>query len=490
MLFFNEDWTHYLWSRYEKKMPVNEETMREFIDQYQGTQITDFCMNVNGTVSTSASEVLETYAAKYLSKEENGIPVDYSDTYAKTAHELQQAGIDQYAVWTDELRKIGIRPWLSFRMNDCHGDYLPAEIRKSAYVDAHPEQWRVRHRETNGYFDKCLDFSLEEVRERMLAYIAEQTERYLPDGVELDFTREMYLVGIGAEYDSFELITGLVQAVRGILDAAEKKAGHEIRLGVLVGANISATFNQGFDIQAWCEKGLVDFVTILPRWQTINTNMDIGLWKKLISGKARLGAGLQLLVNPTGLKEGMMALGDHDFGQSVANLSLGADYIYLYNHFDINTSDVYEMIVEGSVRHPECMKNILHNIATIETAMRFKRRHILTYDDYNAPWENQNARLPLRVNQDFRAIRIAVGRLNEDAKVEFVAGFEEAIEVDRLTVYVNSRQAVFAREGGRYDGKGCSYTFSVPVAAIQTYALVELGYAGEAKLEFAEIIVE
>ncbi len=36
-------------------------------------------MNINGTVSTAPSEVLETFADKFLATEENGIKVDYTD---------------------------------------------------------------------------------------------------------------------------------------------------------------------------------------------------------------------------------------------------------------------------------------------------------------------------------------------------------------------------------------------------------------------------
>ncbi|MBE5732340.1 MAG: hypothetical protein E7353_04805 [Clostridiales bacterium] len=62
-VFLNEDWIHYLWSRYDQE--IEKEALQNFIRQYKDTTITDFCFNVNGTVSTSMSGVLQTWIDKY-----------------------------------------------------------------------------------------------------------------------------------------------------------------------------------------------------------------------------------------------------------------------------------------------------------------------------------------------------------------------------------------------------------------------------------------
>ena len=98
MLFYNEDWIHFLQTRYRAGIPASEEALREYIYSFKGTQVTDFAINVNGTVSTAESNVLETYADRYLLTEEHGDKVDYSDTVAKYAYELREKGIDMYQV--------------------------------------------------------------------------------------------------------------------------------------------------------------------------------------------------------------------------------------------------------------------------------------------------------------------------------------------------------------------------------------------------------
>ena len=81
----NEDWIHFLWTRYEKNTEVTESTLRNFIYQYKNTQITDFTMNVNGSVSTFPSEIFDNFCNKYKRKTENGENVDYTNTFAQKA---------------------------------------------------------------------------------------------------------------------------------------------------------------------------------------------------------------------------------------------------------------------------------------------------------------------------------------------------------------------------------------------------------------------
>ncbi len=387
------------------------------------------------------------------------------------------------------FRRVRIRQF-TLRMNDCHGNLEEADIRKSSYVEKNKQLWRVQHRKPTEYFDKCFDYALPEVRERMLAYIEEMLNNYSPDGLELDFTREMKLTKIGFEYESFDIITDFLTDVYNLVQKEAIKSGHKIKIGVLIGANINATFNRGFDVKEWCDKGLVDFVTILPRWQTINPNMDIGLWKRLITNGVKLGTGLQLLLDCEANHEAKMALIDHDFGQAAANLSLGADFIYLYNHFDITERGLDGVKTKNSVREPENLRLILNNIGTLETAVNFKRRHILTYDDYHAEWENLNPRLPLVLNESYQQLRIAVGEVRKGEKAELVLGFTENITAEELAVYINSRKLSFKCGGGRFDNKEYSYTFNIPEETIKTYAITEVACSSRAVLNFAEIVVE
>ena len=156
-VFINEDWCHYIWTR--ENQEVTEKDLKDFIYQYKNTSITDFLFNVNGTVSTSPSKVLETFVDKYLKKEEHKIAVDYTNTFAKRAYDIYvNKNLDMYGIWIATCKEIGINPWLSIRMNDIHLNMEKVEVRKSTMVEDFKNEWTSSHREVLGYFDKCLDF--------------------------------------------------------------------------------------------------------------------------------------------------------------------------------------------------------------------------------------------------------------------------------------------------------------------------------------------
>lgn len=114
MLFYNEDWIHFVWTRYEAGIEVTEKTLKDYVYSLKDTQITDFAMNINGTVSTADSKIFETFADKYLATEENGIPVNYKNTFAREVYKIiHEKKLDMYQVWIDALKEVGINPWIS-----------------------------------------------------------------------------------------------------------------------------------------------------------------------------------------------------------------------------------------------------------------------------------------------------------------------------------------------------------------------------------------
>ena len=170
-VMFNEDWIHFFWTRYENNMDVTEKTLRDFIYQYKDTAITDFSMNVNGTVSSFPSNVLESFTDKYKHEEENGYRVDYKRSFAKAAYDIFIAkGLDMYRVWIDALHEIGRKAWISFRMNDCHANLENFNVRKNSDIEKHRAFWRQYYREPD-YFGKCLNYADEHVRALVYSYL-------------------------------------------------------------------------------------------------------------------------------------------------------------------------------------------------------------------------------------------------------------------------------------------------------------------------------
>ena len=82
---FNLDGDTFLHSRMDCLNVINEEYLKNFILQYEGTDITDYVFNINSMASSIPSRVKTSYAEKYLRKEEYGQAVDYTNTCCKTA---------------------------------------------------------------------------------------------------------------------------------------------------------------------------------------------------------------------------------------------------------------------------------------------------------------------------------------------------------------------------------------------------------------------
>ena len=145
--------------------------------------------------------IKESWGDKYRQTNENGYAVNYTgDIYSRAAHEQYEIRkIDRFALWLDEARKCGIRPWLSFRMNDCHNNAMPTNFLHPEFFHRHPEYRRIRHRPPALYYDRCFDYALKPIRDRELGYIGEMLRRYDTDGVEIDWMREPYCFEPGWE---------------------------------------------------------------------------------------------------------------------------------------------------------------------------------------------------------------------------------------------------------------------------------------------------
>ena len=71
-IMFNEDDTHFFFTR-DGWENLGEREIRDFIRQYEGTQIGDFFLCCAGQMSDFPSSVRESWLNKYDQKLENGI---------------------------------------------------------------------------------------------------------------------------------------------------------------------------------------------------------------------------------------------------------------------------------------------------------------------------------------------------------------------------------------------------------------------------------
>jgi len=488
-LMFNEDWIHFIWTRYENNINITEEVLKKFIYQYKDTQVTDFVMNVNGSVSTYPSKTRQSYCDKYMATKECGIDVNYKDTFAKKAYEVfVEKGLDMYKIWIDTAKNIGIKPWISIRMNDCHGNGKDPELRQSEYIISHPEQWRIRHRVADEYHDRCLDFEVEEVRENLLSYIEETLERYRPYGLELDFSRETYMFVPGREQKGRKHLNDMMRKIKVLT----QKYG-TLSVNVVLNGSVSTNLEMGLDPILWAKEGLIDSVVNIGRWETTNTNPEIELWKSVLGKKVEFGCGQQLLIKAFPQSRDIISSIETAFGEACANFCNGADFVYLYNYMDMPEQGLEDIDHPKSIRQSENLEIILKNIGDYKTALTQKRAHVLTYDDFLPPWKGHISRLPIEFEKGTRQyIKILTGQVRDEEYAQLVLAFDRVLDGKSMEVFVNSVPAKFIDNGGIdkniSDSFGCVFNI-VNVDELGGNTVIEIKLYEEAVLKFAQIVI-
>ncbi len=448
-IMLNIDDTHFAHSRWKKGIRPGRAELEAFVAQYEGTQVTDLMLDVAGRIAGFPSRIKESWVDKYLQKQEQGQPVDYADTLASVMYDLYvNQGLDPYAIWIEQARRSGIRPWISIRMNDCHDTIQERSLLHSNFYHEHPELRRVVNREPEGYFDRCLNYAEEAVRERMLAFIDEVLERYDPDGLELDWQREVFCFSPGEEYRGVEVLNGFMRTVVEKLRAAAKRRGHEVQLCVRVPADPEDALEMGFDVAQWAREGLVQVVVPTPRWRTCDTDMPIGLWKRLLAGTGVLLApGIEILIQP-GQNARFFTSAEHVAALAAQHFALGGDRTYLYNYFDDPIPE--DTYWNGNVTHPDMavradhQRMLLENIGDPQKAAQLERRHVVTERDLRPIWRKTEQPLPFECEEQgrFHFLRVCVGEIPAGAAAEVTLGLAEGC-IEDVRLYVQHKMAAW-----------------------------------------------
>lgn len=497
-IMLNIDDTHYWHSRHKIGAHPDEEALRAYIRQYRNTQVTDLILCAAGRIACYPSKVTDSHLDKYHQTHENGYDVSYKDTLLSVVHELyEEKNIDVYAVWLDEARRCGLKPWLSVRMNDCHDCLLPTSRLHSRFYHEHPELRRIRHRTADGYFDNCFDYEQPAVRAHMLTLIGEILDRYAPDGLELDWQREAFCFRPGHEDPS--VITEFMWAVKALVKAAEDRSGHAIPVCVRVPADPEDALELGFDVAAWADERLVQAVCPTARWATTDNDMPIGLWKRLLRGTSvSLAPGIELLIRarPDGP---ILRTDEHHVTAAAAQyFSFGADRIYLYNYFDDPDPEnaPYWIPAEGQTAmavRAEGMARLLNLIGDPEKVMAAERCHMMTYRDLRPMWRSPDRPLPLTVKDGKPAamLRIVAGHASSAHRAFVRLGLQKDTPAG-LEVYVNSRPVLFVKT------EACrpAYTdlplfvYELPDGLSEDAAVIELiARGGDVTVGYADVLL-
>lgn len=303
-----------------------------------------------------------------------GRPVERAHAaMVRAMKEFHEAGINPYQVWIAHLRKRGVSPWISMRMNDIHAAFEPDDPSHSDFWRNHP-QWRLgSYRDT--WAAQALDYGVAEVREYNLQLVEELLREFNADGLELDFMRFGRVFKAGEETAGRPLLTTMLRQIRALANHWSGERGHRIRIAVRVPPLPEDAFRLGYDVESWVRDGLIDMV--IPTSFFTGTYQDIPLrsWRRLVGPDIILGGGIE--ANTVPYPGGNWFGGGNEFRFALATsfLHQGADRVYFFNHMSPR---------EALWRH----------CGVLEHASAQKRRHAVFFNDFPAVGKRGDKPLP------------------------------------------------------------------------------------------------
>ncbi len=514
-IIFNEDPNHFVYSRSAIGVKeLTDDMVRDFILQYKDTQITDFMLCTNASTVWFDCKQMKDIIAQYKEWLANGKHLVYktndpgfhcigllADYYDRTGKVMQD-------VWIGTLREIGIRPWVSVRMNDIHDCTLEDSILFSDFYRRNKHKNRASHRGADGYFDYALDYANPEVREHYLLVIKETLDRFDTDGIEFDWMREIFSIGIGREYEGIDVLTDFMAQAYALVKEAEKKRGHEIEIGIRMPDTVEKALRLGFDVIEWVDRGWIDLITVTPRWSSVDNDMPIDVWKRIFRNKpVTIAAGLEILIDPYNRRGRKFIFNNFEsaVGSACANLFMGADATYLFNYMDNPGRDAKfdQREEKNDLLYGESYRKLLCTVGDYEICKKEKRRHIITYNDVSAIGAEAKKQLPIAVSgkdgkcNGFRALRLVTGEIPENAEAKIILGFspEQDPDPSLLRVYLSARPCRYEGEIGRQSLQYEDMRYFVfrpeSSADLPPVSVIEIGLLdGKLTLHWAEIEID
>lgn len=445
-IFFNEDPNHFLFSRaangYEE---ITIQDNIDFIRQYKGSNITDFLICLNASLPYFKTDRLESAYDKYKRWEKEGKLKNTENSpqanllkFTKLFCQMYDSGFDYRQIWIDELNKIGIHPWISFRTNDIHDSNLEDAFLPSSFYNSHRNlQTGAYKGDKRNYYEHALDYSNVQVRQYYLSLIGEALDKYDIYGIELDFMREIYAFPKGMEYTGKEYINEFLHLVNALVWQKERERGHKIKIAIRIPDSIDKCMRLGYDVISFIQSGWVDHITISPRWSSSDSDMNIETWISLLkTTNITLATAIEILCDPCAKPDRKYIPNTSEtvYGTSYAYSCLGSNYIYLFNYMDSVGNEP-----STSLFNKDNYKEFLSTLGNDQLMKNKLRRCVVTRNDVLTPGYPNVRRLPMSLNEnEFGDFRLPIGD-NFGKELTFIVGLTSD-DANEIYAYLNTQK--------------------------------------------------
>jgi uncharacterized lipoprotein YddW (UPF0748 family) len=411
------------------KRPEIVQTLRNYIDEYAGSQITTLFFNVNYQRAAYSSKIMTPYWDLPPGIKTN----DWASFHAK----LHRKKVDPYSVGIKRAREKKISPWLSIRMNDHH--YWNDSTKLSRFVLDNPQHRLYEH--------AFLNYGKKEVRDYFLAFINEALDRYDVDGIELDWIRTNTLFKDGTKEEWIAITNDFMKQVRALVNQKAAKRKHPIKIATRVLISPDITESYGLDGVAWVQNGWTD-ILIPGNWHNpVYFDIPLEEWRK------RIGPGHNYLLIPSAdmwysmQKDPYSKIMRVDIETmrafAVGTYSRGGDGIYLFNHFNSKDYVRKEVNSAGEFTILNDRAAVFAEIGSASTLQLAPRRHPLTYPDPAGRSKKIETVFPAEITPVAKIFQVYTGPKLGTGTYTLILGFEmaEGLSNADLLVEVNGVSA-------------------------------------------------
>ncbi|WP_293667324.1 hypothetical protein [uncultured Parabacteroides sp.] len=334
-IIHNNDGSDLLGNRWFKQRPLTLADLDSCVDMVANSQVTTYMM-----CSGSDFFYVRSKYGHVMGDDLNGTLDCGCDTaqynsfrkYYRNHLNLEKEGTDLVAHTLTRAKEKGMEAFITYRMNDLHFNDTTTHcpIWYTDFWIEHPEYWL--NDTTQGYNSGgALDFAIKEVRDRKLAIISEQLERYdMIDGYDLDFMRFIVYFKSGTGPQNAPLMTQLVKDIRKKVDEVSAKRGKKILLSARVAPTVEQNMMKGLDVREWLRLGLLDFISTGVHWRG-DPAMPVAKFREELGDD--LNIPFYSSIDDGGYRPREFWSHGMHRGMCSHILSQGADGIYLFNYY-------------------------------------------------------------------------------------------------------------------------------------------------------------
>ena len=255
-LIFYNDARHYHLYCYEP--PISLEDARAPVDEVASTHVDTFVYGPGAGPSmyylTKVGEVMGSHLSSF-----KDIPgVQRGTLPVWRAYEniisLKERGIDLMHLLVERAHERGMKFIASYRQTHSVASNDVDNYFNWQFKIDHPE-WCLTGKGAHGF-----NFIHPEVRAERFALAEEAANDYDVDGIEIDWCFWPYLFEEDQIANNRGTLTDYMRQHRHMVDAAAARKGRTLEFGARVLPTLKGNLDAGFDVPAWIEENLLDFV--------------------------------------------------------------------------------------------------------------------------------------------------------------------------------------------------------------------------------------